>query len=145
MGDLPDRRSAKRSADGRLAARGRIAVFEKMGTGSNFGQLQLQEKMRSGGAEIRACTRFFRRTEFHHGLLALLEVLEPRVDYVFDAARSPIEAGIHMCPESLQLTPFDHDCRDDSQSGDTRAQYQLHGFVRHQPHDTNLRRAIPPL
>ncbi len=55
-----------------LAARGRTAVFEKMGTGSNFGQLQLQEKMRSGGAEIRACTRFFRRTEFHHGLLVRL-------------------------------------------------------------------------
>ena len=42
-----------------------------MGTGSNFGQLQLQEKMRSGGAKIRACTRFFRRIEFHHGLLGI--------------------------------------------------------------------------
>jgi ribosomal protein S18 acetylase RimI-like enzyme len=42
-----------------------------MGTGSNFGQLQLQEKMRSGGAEIHACTRFFRRIEFHHGLLGV--------------------------------------------------------------------------
>ncbi len=35
-----------------LAARGRTAMFGKMGTGSNFGQLQLQEKMRSAGSKF---------------------------------------------------------------------------------------------
>jgi hypothetical protein len=47
-----------------LAARGETLSGGKMGTGSNFGQLQLREKMRSGGAEIRACTRFSRTRQW---------------------------------------------------------------------------------
>jgi thiol:disulfide interchange protein len=56
----------------KLAARGKSTCFGKMGTGSNFRHPQLLQNVTSGGAEIRACTRFFPQTTFRHGLLGVI-------------------------------------------------------------------------